>query len=107
LLSSKENEQSYIAPTSYGKSSIIIEHLKLNNSNKKVGIIVPTKSLLAQTYKLLRSHISDKRIIIHDEMYDNDKSFIAVFTQERALRQNISLLSLSISFYIVIISKIS
>ena len=86
LLSSKENEQSYIAPTSYGKSSIIIEHLKLNNSNKKVGIIVPTKSLLAQTYKLLRSHISDKRIIIHDEMYDNDKSFIAVFTQERALR---------------------
>jgi len=86
ILSSEEHEQSYIAPTSYGKSSIIIEHLKLNKANKRVGIIVPTKSLLAQTYKLLRSHISDKRIIIHDEMYDNDESFIAVFTQERALR---------------------
>ncbi|MFK7780366.1 MAG: DEAD/DEAH box helicase [Candidatus Gracilibacteria bacterium] len=86
LLSSTENEQSYIAPTSYGKSSIIIEHLKLNKTNKKIGIIVPTKSLLAQTYKLLRSNIDNKRIIIHDEMYDNDESFIAVFTQERALR---------------------
>lgn len=85
LLSSIALEQSYIAPTSYGKSSVILEFLHGNNYNK-VGIIVPTKSLLTQTYKLLRESNIKKRIIIHDEMYDNDDSFIAVFTQERALR---------------------
>lgn len=86
LLSSKANEQSYIAPTSYGKSSIIVEYLQLNKDTNKIGIIVPTKSLLAQTYKLLRDANLNKRIIIHDEMYDNDESFVAIFTQERALR---------------------
>ena len=85
LLSNKNNELSYIAPTSYGKTSVILEIL--NNSNyKKIGVIVPTKSLLSQTYKLLRNNGVNKRVITHDEMYDGDESFIAVFTQERALR---------------------
>ncbi|WP_019556071.1 DEAD/DEAH box helicase [Thiomicrorhabdus arctica] len=86
ILISNANEQSYIAPTSYGKSSIILEYLISNQAIKRIGIIVPTKSLLAQTYKLLKGAGLNKRIIIHDEMYENDDSFVAVFTQERALR---------------------
>ncbi|MBK0151695.1 DNA helicase, partial [Bacillus sp. S74] len=48
--------------------------------------IVPTKSLLVQTYREVRNSKIDKRILIHDEMYQGDDSFIAIFTQERALR---------------------
>jgi len=81
------NEKSYLAPTSFGKSSIIVDYLLRNLSNTtKVGIIVPTKSLLMQTYQMIRSADLEKRIIMHDEMYNDEESFIAVFTQERALR---------------------
>lgn len=86
LLLSDAREQSYIAPTSYGKSSIILEYITLHKNDNKIGIIVPSKSLIAQTYRLIRESEPTKRIITHDEMYDNDEAFIAVFTQERALR---------------------
>lgn len=52
----------------------------------KIGVIVPSKSLLIQTFNLLKKENLEKRLLLHDEMYDNDKSFIAIFTQERALR---------------------
>ncbi|WJE68027.1 DEAD/DEAH box helicase [Bacillus albus] len=77
---------SYIAPTSYGKSSVIIEHIKNNINNHKIAIIVPTKSLLAQTYKLVRMSELNRKIIIHDEMFRGEEKFIGVLTQERALR---------------------
>ncbi|MBI0397558.1 DEAD/DEAH box helicase [Cyclobacterium marinum] len=81
------NEKGYLAPTSFGKSSIIVDYLSKNlAANTKVGIIVPTKSLLMQTYQMIRAADLQKRIIMHDEMYSNEDSFIAVFTQERALR---------------------
>ena len=87
LLGSNENENAFIAPTSFGKSSVIIEIIRKFDSNElKVGIIVPTKSLLMQTYRLIRDSNLSKRILIHDEMYKNEATFIAVFTQERALR---------------------
>ena len=87
LLKDDSQNISYVAPTSYGKSSLIIEHIKNNlDQNLKVGIIVPTKSLLVQTYKLVRNAELDRRIITHDEMYREDTSFIGVLTQERALR---------------------
>ncbi|MFJ7682609.1 DEAD/DEAH box helicase [Peribacillus butanolivorans] len=81
------NNVSYVAPTSYGKSSLIIEHI-INHMtlNKKIGIIVPTKSLLVQTYKEVRKSNIKRRIITHDEMYQNEDKFIGVLTQERALR---------------------
>ncbi|WP_078596317.1 DEAD/DEAH box helicase [Evansella clarkii] len=85
LINNSNQEMSYVAPTSFGKSSLIIEHL-LSNINKRVGIIVPTKSLLTQTYKLIREANLKKRMLIHDEMYQQDEEFIAVLTQERALR---------------------
>lgn len=79
------NEKAFIAPTSFGKSSLIIDYIK-QNPNLKASIIVPTKSLLSQTYKMIRDADLGYKILIHDEMYNNEKNFIAVFTQERALR---------------------
>lgn len=86
LLSDDAQNISYIAPTSYGKSSVIIEHINHNLTYNKIAIIVPTKSLLAQTYKLVRTSNLNRRIIIHDEMYSLEEKFIGVLTQERALR---------------------
>ncbi|REC48550.1 DEAD/DEAH box helicase [Chryseobacterium pennipullorum] len=79
-----------IAPTSYGKSEIIIKKI-LDNLDKKICVIVPSKALLAQTKKrLLNQTISDfqiQRVITHPEMYKgNEVNFISVLTQERLLR---------------------
>lgn len=87
LLEENFKEIAFIAPTSYGKSSIIVDFIKKYNTNDiKIGIIVPSKSLLIQTFNLLKKENVEKRLLLHDEMYDDDKSFIAIFTQERALR---------------------
>lgn len=87
IISSNSNEISFVAPTSFGKSSIIIDHLVANlNIIRKVGIIVPTKSLLTQTYRTVKAAGFDSKILIHDEMYTGEDRFIAIFTQERALR---------------------
>ncbi len=87
LLNSTEDELCYIAPTSFGKSSIILEHIKNNlNVSNHIAIIVPTKSLLMQTYRNIRKGNFNVKILIHDEMYEGQDKFIAVLTQERALR---------------------
>jgi hypothetical protein len=87
LLKNELNEIAYIAPTSFGKSSIILDLIDKNRYfNCKTAIIVPTKSLLLQTYKMIRDANFETRLLMHDEMYNNEESFIAVFTQERALR---------------------
>lgn len=85
LVKSNDNENCYIAPTSFGKSSLITEIIK-EKKQKRIAIIVPTKSLLIQTYKLIKKNFSKRNIIFHDEMYDGSNDFIAIFTQERALR---------------------
>lgn len=78
-----------IAPTSYGKSELIMNYCS-RNTNSTICILVPTKALLAQTRRrLLQSMLtSDKRkIITHPEMFSaGDDKFIAVLTQERLLR---------------------
>lgn len=79
-----------VAPTSYGKSEIIIKRV-LENIKKRVCILVPSKALLAQTKKRLLSNQelakTAKRIITHPDMYrENDEQFVAVLTQERLLR---------------------
>ncbi|MBP9023733.1 MAG: DEAD/DEAH box helicase family protein, partial [Spirochaetes bacterium] len=87
VLNDESNEIGYFAPTSFGKSSLIIDFIrKLNTKECKIGIIVPTKSLLVQTYQMIRGENLSRKLIIHDEMYKDEKSFIAIFTQERALR---------------------
>lgn len=88
--SSKSNSNFVlVAPTSYGKSEIIINKV-LTNIDKKICIIVPSKALLAQTKKrLLNSTIENTlhRVITHPEMYKGtEQSFVAVLTQERLLR---------------------
>lgn len=87
FMNNKHIDYCYIAPTSFGKSSLIIEHIQKNwNRKQKIAIIVPTKSLLMQTYKNVKKGKFQTKIIIHDEMYSDEESFIAVLTQERALR---------------------
>ena len=84
LLSNNKNI-AFVAPTSFGKSSLVIQHIK-NNNIKKAVIIVPSKSLLSQVYMDLRENIKGIKIICHDEMYKEDEKFIGVLTQERLLR---------------------
>lgn len=85
ILSSKSLDNVYIAPTSFGKSSLIFDIIR-KNFNKKISIIVPSKSLISQSIIDLKKIFTDRKIIFNEDMYDNEDSFISVFTQERALR---------------------
>lgn len=86
IIENKESRSiSYVAPTSFGKSTVIIEHI-ISNSFKKVAIIVPTKSLLIQTYRAIKKAELNRKLILHDEMYNYEDRFVAILTQERALR---------------------
>lgn len=85
-----ENNQAVIvAPTSYGKSDLIIEKV-ISNIDKNICIIVPSKALLAQTRSnLFKKHqITDFRpkIVTHPDMYKPGDHVLAVLTQERLLR---------------------
>ena len=85
LIQDEDSEVAYIAPTSYGKSSLIVKIIKKKNVNR-IGIIVPTKSLLNQTYKMIKKENLEYKLLLHDEMLGNEHKYIAIFTQERALR---------------------
>ena len=87
VLNSTSKDICYIAPTSFGKSNVVLEHIAVHwETFKRVAVIVPTKSLLMQSYRAIRHRGFDAKIIIHDEMYNNEDRFVAVLTQERALR---------------------
>ncbi|CYU59183.1 DEAD/DEAH box helicase [Streptococcus suis] len=88
VLSSVHSEISFLAPTSYGKSELIFEHLKANCHFHIVAIIVPTKALIDQTFREAKKKIMDRKIIIHDQNYnlEKDTRVLAIVTQERALR---------------------
>lgn len=87
FLSDDARETCYLAPTSFGKSSLIVNHIqRLGTRPCKIVILVPTKSLLIQTFQMIRKANLGRKMMIHDEMYDGEDSFIAIFTQERALR---------------------
>lgn len=77
-----------IAPTSYGKSELIIDAIRAS-SGKRVCVIVPSKSLLAQTRKrILDARVNwVLRLVCHPEMHrEGDKSSVYVLTQERLTR---------------------
>lgn len=79
---------SVVAPTSYGKSELIISSLR-SRVRGNACIIVPTKALLAQTkQRLIKSGITNlNKIITHPEMFvEGEKNITAVLTQERLLR---------------------
>lgn len=106
--SKKDENFVIVAPTSYGKSELIIQKIE-NNLDKNVCILVPTKSLLAQTKKrLIENSIiqeSQNKIITHPDMVNGEliDSFIAVMTQERLLR--LLQKNASIKFDIVLIDE--
>lgn len=77
-----------VAPTSYGKSELIISAIRYSE-NHKICILVPSKSLLAQTRKrVLDARIEwVSRIVSHPEMHrPNDRSSVYILTQERLTR---------------------
>lgn len=79
---------SVIAPTSYGKSELILSAIK-QFSGKKVCVITSTKALLMQTKKRVQKIGKENysKVIVHPEMYSiNDSSLLAILTQERLLR---------------------
>ncbi|MGO1597425.1 MAG: DEAD/DEAH box helicase [Sphingobacteriaceae bacterium] len=85
ILENLDKNVAYIAPTSYGKSSIIRDVIQKNNF-PRIGIVVPTKSLLIQTYNDIRALNLDYKLILHDDMYAHNEKFIGILTQERATR---------------------
>lgn len=77
-----------IAPTSYGKTELILSTIK-ESLGSNICIITPSKSLLSQTnQRILNEEIEGiSKIIIHPEMYlGTEKSIVGVLTQERLLR---------------------
>ncbi|PSE45608.1 DNA helicase [Acinetobacter nosocomialis] len=85
ILSSDKLDNVYIAPTSFGKSSLVIDIIK-KNLNKKIALIVPSKSLLAQNFLDLKNKFPNHKILFNEDMYNGELNFICVFTQERTLR---------------------
>lgn len=88
--SKNENDFIVVAPTSYGKSELIVQKVE-DNLDKNICIIVPTKSLLSQTRKrIIQNNIireSRNKIVTHPDMLSNiENNFVAILTQERLLR---------------------
>ena len=84
----KDESLSVVAPTSYGKTDLIL-HTVINSGDKNICVITPTKSLLAQTKsRIIQAEGSEKqKIITHPEMFNgNESRIVAVMTQERVLR---------------------
>lgn len=83
-----ENSTAIVAPTSYGKSELVISTIK-DSANKRICVVVPSKALIAQTRKRILDESIEwvDRIVSHPEMHrDEDNSSVYVLTQERATR---------------------
>ena len=86
--SKKEDTVSVIAPTSYGKSELILSAVK-EYAGRKICVLTSTKALLVQTKKRIQKISKGifSKVVVHPEMYNpNDTSCLAVLTQERLLR---------------------
>lgn len=86
-LDEKSNSVVVVAPTSYGKTDLIIQSIKDSLGN--VLIITPTKSLLSQTRgRIIQAKINEEfKIISHPDMISGrEKKIIAILTQERLLK---------------------
>ena len=86
--SKKEDTVSVIAPTSYGKSELILSAVK-EYAGRKICVLTSTKALLVQTKKRIQQISKGifSKVVVHPEMYNpNDTSCLVVLTQERLLR---------------------
>lgn len=89
ILESHEKNFAFVAPTSFGKSEIIYQHILKNTEVNNIGIIVPTKALIDQVYREIKKIEGlNRKVIIHDQNYDseNDSRVLAIITQERGLK---------------------
>lgn len=86
-LDNKNNSIAVVAPTSYGKTELILKIVS-QFENKKVCVITPTKSLLNQTKnRIQKKHFSwISKVVVNPEMYNGERACVAVLTQERLLR---------------------
>lgn len=77
---------SVVAPTSFGKSDLILENIRYF-SDKRICIITPSKALLAQTKRrIIDANLGHLKIITHPEVFSDALfSCVAIFTQERLL----------------------
>lgn len=85
---SKEETLSVVAPTSYGKTDLIMSTIE-QCSDRNICIVTPTKSLLAQTkMRVIQAKINGiNKIITHPEMYNGKEgNLVCILTQERLLR---------------------
>lgn len=99
----KESSISVVAPTSYGKTELIIKTIQ-ECKNKNICIITPTKALLSQTRnRILKARIEWlHKVVVHPDMYNNNaENCVAVLTQERLLRLLKNNPSLSFDYVIV------
>lgn len=79
---------SIVAPTSYGKTDLILSTIN-EIKEKNICVITPTKSLLLQTKMRIQKNMQKykEKIITYPEMYTGEeRRIIAVMTQERLLR---------------------
>src|SRR5699024_4020121 len=86
--SKKDDTVSVIAPTSYGKSELILS-VVIEYVGRKICILTSTKALLRQTKKRVQQISKGifPKIVVHPEMSTpSDSSCLAVLTQERLLR---------------------
>lgn len=93
-----------VAPTSYGKSEMLIDKLA-GNIDRATCVIVPTRALIAQTRAALvadpRIRESRVRIVTHPDAYVGDVRFIAVLTQERLQRLFVNEQGLSLDLLLI------
>lgn len=79
-----------IAPTSYGKSQLMIQKcINKYHAGNKVCLIIPTKSLLSQTVsEIIKRNGNRRNVITHPDMMTSQlssKPHISVVTQERLM----------------------
>lgn len=86
---SREAEAVVVAPTSYGKSEMLIDKVA-SNLDRRTCVLVPSRALIAQTRANLiaddRIRGSRVRVITHPDAFNSDDRFVAVMTQERLQR---------------------
>jgi hypothetical protein len=85
----RERHAIVVAPTSYGKSEMLVEKL-VSRLDAATCVIVPSRALIAQTRAIIIGDVrvqgSRIRVITHPDAYTGEERFIAVMTQERLQR---------------------
>ncbi|MEH6652892.1 DEAD/DEAH box helicase family protein [Loktanella salsilacus] len=86
---------SIVAPTSFGKSELIVEFCR-RNQKRNICILVPTKSLIAQTRKRILTSAKEARqvgadwspeVVLHPEAFRrSENGSLCIYTQERLFR---------------------